>query len=99
MMKGIDISKWQGSIDFSKVARNVEFAILREGYRKAIDERFLEYVAGCKSTVFRFGVFIIFATPHQPKGQKKRRFPALQISRRRGLTKILLCSLILSTTQ
>lgn len=48
MMKGIDISKWQGSIDFSKVARNVEFAILREGYRKAIDERFLEYVTGCK---------------------------------------------------
>lgn len=48
MMKGIDISKWQGSIDFSKVARNVEFVILREGYRKAVDERFLEYVAGCK---------------------------------------------------
>ena len=46
MMKGIDISKWQGSIDFSKVARNVEFVILREGYRKAVDERFLEYVAG-----------------------------------------------------
>ena len=48
MMKGIDISKWQGSIDFSKVTRNVEFVILREGYRKAVDERFLEYVAGCK---------------------------------------------------
>ena len=55
MMKGIDISKWQGSIDFSKVARNVEFAILREGYRKAIDERFLEYVTGCK----KYGIPII----------------------------------------
>lgn len=48
MKKGIDISYWQGSIDFSKVAKNVDFIILREGYRKAMDEKFMEYVAGCK---------------------------------------------------
>lgn len=34
MKKGIDISYWQGNIDFSKVAKNVDFVILREGYRK-----------------------------------------------------------------
>ena len=33
MKKGIDISYWQGNIDFSKVAKNVDFVILREGYR------------------------------------------------------------------
>ena len=99
MMKGIDISKWQGSIDFSKVARNVEFAILREGYRKAIDERFLEYVAGGKKYGIPIRGVYHFVTPHQPKGQKKRRLPALQIYRRQDLAKILLCSLILSTTQ
>lgn len=32
MKKGIDISYWQGNIDFSKVAKNVDFVILREGY-------------------------------------------------------------------
>lgn len=48
MKKGIDISKWQGNIDFSKVSNEVDFVILREGYRKSIDKRFIEYVTGCK---------------------------------------------------
>ncbi len=47
-LKGIDISKWQGKVDFSKVKTAVSFAILREGYRKAIDNKFVEYVKGCK---------------------------------------------------
>lgn len=47
--KGIDISKWQESVNFAKVkADGIQFAILREGYRKAIDDRFLEYVQGCQ---------------------------------------------------
>ncbi len=49
MKKGIDISHWQEKIDFSKVKTQVDFVILREGYRKTIDKRFLEYVNGCKS--------------------------------------------------
>lgn len=49
MKKGIDISKWQETIDFSKVKSQVDFVILREGYRKTIDGRFLEYVQGCKA--------------------------------------------------
>lgn len=48
MKKGIDISYWQGNIDFSNVKKNVDFAILREGYRKTIDEKFLEYIDGCR---------------------------------------------------
>lgn len=48
MKKGIDISYWQGNIDFSKVAKNVDFVILREGYRKTVDPKFMEYVNGCK---------------------------------------------------
>lgn len=49
MKKGIDISKWQGNVDFSKVKKEVDFVILREGYRKQIDPKFLEYVKGCKN--------------------------------------------------
>ena len=48
MKRGIDISYWQGKVDFSKVAKSAEFVILREGYRRTIDKRFLEYVQGCK---------------------------------------------------
>lgn len=49
MKRGIDISQWQETIDFPKVKSQVDFVILREGYRQTIDKRFLEYVNGCKS--------------------------------------------------
>jgi putative lysozyme len=50
MMKGIDISKWQGTVDFTKVAANgIQFAILREGYSQAVDDKFFEYAKGCRA--------------------------------------------------
>lgn len=56
---GMDISKHQGSVDFSKVkADRIEFAILRSSYRKTTDQRFLEYVKGCKeNSIPIFGVY------------------------------------------
>lgn len=51
MKKGIDISKWNGKIDFIQVKiSGVDFVIIREGYRKEIDPRFLEYVDGSKKS-------------------------------------------------
>lgn len=50
MMKGIDISKWQGTVDFTKVAANgIQFAILREGYSQTVDDKFFEYAKGCRA--------------------------------------------------
>lgn len=47
--KGIDISYYQGSIDFDKVKNSgIEFVILREGYREETDAKFYEYVEECK---------------------------------------------------
>lgn len=47
--KGIDISYHQGTIDFSKVKQdNIDFVILREGYRFSIDKKFKEYARLCK---------------------------------------------------
>lgn len=49
MKKGIDISKWQETIDFAKVkASGVEFVIARSSYRQKVDPRFHEYVKGCR---------------------------------------------------
>lgn len=46
-IKGIDVSYWQGTIDWAKVkAAGVRFAVIREGYRKTIDEKFIENVKG-----------------------------------------------------
>ena len=44
-IKGIDVSQWQGNIDWSKVkSSGIEFAILREGYRKTVDNKFRQQI-------------------------------------------------------
>ena len=64
--RGIDISFWQGKIDFAKVKENeIQFAILREGYRQTIDKRFMEYVFGCKTWGIRIdGVYHFIYLPN-----------------------------------
>lgn len=48
-MKGIDVSKWQGDIDFNKVKNDgIEFVILRSSFRHTTDQKFLEYAKGFK---------------------------------------------------
>lgn len=55
MLKGIDISVWNGSIDFSELKGQVDFVIIRAGYGRLAsqkDERFEEYYAACE----RYGI-------------------------------------------
>ena len=48
MERGIDISKHQGIIDFSKVKDDgVEFVITRSSYRQTVDPMFHQYIKGC----------------------------------------------------
>ena len=47
--RGIDISEWQGNVDFQQVKQAVDFIILREGVRQRADNRFFEYVNGAKA--------------------------------------------------
>lgn len=60
MKKGIDISYWQDNVDLQKAKRDgVQFVILREGYRKTIDKKFVENVkkaqeAGLPVAVYHF---------------------------------------------
>lgn len=49
MKKGIDVSSYQGDVDFGKVkASGIDFVIFREGYRTKIDSRFIENVKKAK---------------------------------------------------
>lgn len=49
MKKGMDISYYQGDVDFSLVKVNgIEFAILRAGYRTSTDKKFFEYAKKAK---------------------------------------------------
>lgn len=69
--RGIDISTWQGNVDFNKVkADGIQFCIFREGYRQAIDGQFKNYVKGAKAAgipilgVYHF-IYVDGATPKQ----------------------------------
>lgn len=49
MKKGIDVSYYQGNIDFVQVKDSgIEFVIIREGYRNTVDSKFFEYVQKAK---------------------------------------------------
>lgn len=61
-MKGIDVSTWQGSINWDKVKEQVDFAILRLGYignnENKLDTRFEEYYRECKRLNIPIGVYV-----------------------------------------
>lgn len=61
MKRGIDISKWQGKIDFEKVKKaGVEFAIIRAGYGKEISQKdsyFEKNYEGFKKVGIPVGVY------------------------------------------
>lgn len=61
MIKGIDVSKWQGNIDWNKVkADGIEFAILRAGYGREVsqkDVRFDEYYNAAKAVGMPVGAY------------------------------------------
>ncbi len=54
---GIDVSTWQGSIDWSQARYDIDFAILRIGFSETLDNRFLEYAAACEKYDIPYGVY------------------------------------------
>lgn len=57
-LKGIDVSKWQGDINWLKVKNDgVQFAILRAGYSTTIDSKFIQNIEGCIKNNIPVGVY------------------------------------------
>lgn len=53
-----DLSKWQGSIDWTAAARELDFCILRAQYgHEKIDEKYLEYAKGCEEMGIPYGAY------------------------------------------
>ena len=60
-IKGIDVSYWQGTIDWAKVkAAGVRFAVIREGYRKTIDEKLPELLSCFERSSFCIRNYLLF---------------------------------------
>ena len=59
---GVDVSQWQGAIDWQTLAPHISFAILRVGYRGSdgklyVDKQFAANVAGCDANDIPYGVY------------------------------------------
>lgn len=53
-----DLSKWQGAIDWTAAAQELDFCILRAQYGSEMqDERYLEYAAGCEAMEIPYGAY------------------------------------------
>lgn len=61
-IKGIDVSKWQGNINWEKVKPNIDFAILRCGFggdvTKYDDTFYKKYVAECERLNIPYAVYL-----------------------------------------
>ena len=62
MFKGIDVSKWNGNINWDKIkSAGINFAIVREGYGKKdprqIDKKFKDNINGAKSVGIHTSVY------------------------------------------
>ena len=59
-LKGIDVSVWNGNIDWKKVSEQIDFAILRAGYGREVsqkDQKFEANYSGCKANNIPVGVY------------------------------------------
>lgn len=59
-MKGIDVSVWNGKIDWAKAKEDIDFAILRAGFGKYTsqkDGQFEKNYSGCKETHIPIGAY------------------------------------------
>ena len=59
-MKGIDVSAWNGKINWSEAKKDIDFAILRAGFGRELyqeDGQFENNYKGCKENNITFGVY------------------------------------------
>ena len=56
--EGIDVSVWNGDIDWAKVATQTEFVIIRASWECTEDERFDINAQGCRDNNIPFGVYV-----------------------------------------
>ena len=81
-MKGIDVSQWQGVIDWAKVkSAGVEFAIIRAGFRGyaaagklAEDPRFRENIQGAAAVGIPVGVYFLSQATTPEEGREEARY-------------------------
>ena len=79
--KGIDVSEWQGKINWAKVkTAGVDFAILRCGYASTYpDKQWHNNVKGCLSSGMPFGVYLYSRATSPEEASKEADFVISQL--------------------
>lgn len=76
VFRGIDVSKWQGDINWKKVySSGVDFAIIRSSYGKEhVDEKLEANVAGCQKNGISYGFYHYTYAASVKEARKEARF-------------------------
>lgn len=81
-LKGIDVSRWQGKIDWTQVKKDgVEFAMIRGGYgENQVDSRFHENARGANAAGIPMGIYW-FSYALNPEMAQKEAGYAVELAR------------------
>ena len=81
VLNGIDVSQWQGNINWSKVKKSgVSYAIIRVGYRGSDsgslreDTRYLSYIKGALKAGIKVGVYIYSQAVSEKEAREEANF-------------------------
>lgn len=86
MHKGIDVSVWQGIIDWEKAKNEIDFAMIRAGYgQSTVDTHFERNAKECERLGIPYGVYW-FSYAHTPERAKSEAQKCLEVVRGYNLT-------------
>jgi len=74
-IEGIDVSYYQGDIDWEKVRNEKQFAIIRMGYGKSKkDKKFEDYYEGAKAAGVQLGAYLFSTAKDTDDAEKEAEF-------------------------
>lgn len=88
---GIDVSKWQGNIDWAQASSAVSFAIIRCGFRGssgniAVDPKFAQNIQGAKANGVRVGVYFYSIAMNEAQAVEEASLAVQQVSKYGGVS-------------
>lgn len=83
---GIDVSKWQGNIDWSQASSAISFAIIRVGFRGssgniAVDPKFERNISQAKANGVRVGVYFYSMAQNEAQAVEEASLAIQQVSK------------------
>ncbi len=71
---GVDVSVWNGYIDWSQARHDLDFAILRSSFEETTDNRFIEYATNCDKYGIPFGIYVYSYAENVAEAEAEARY-------------------------